>query len=463
MHDNFDPDLTDDILESLLLQDKTEELTKMLQEMPTAQVCEFLYSKPVEEIKSLLTLLPSKDRGRLVTEFDHELMYKLYQSFGPGEFALIFQDMFSDTRADFYQELSPEEQTEFMPYLDKPTREDVIALSAYPPETAGGIMNTDFATLLIDMTAEQALVKLRKDAPSKKMIYYLYVVNDSMKMQGILTLKDLIMIDPKAMIKDFIKEFFIFATVDEDRETVASKVAKHDLVAIPVLNSHQQLMGIIPHDDVLDVIHAEHTEDMEKFMGIVPSEEELNYIETSSFMHFRKRVLWIVGLAAIGLISGMIIHYYQSVLENLIILALYMPMMASTGGNSGSQAATVVIRALSLGEISDKQWFKIVLKEAQVSSMLSFCVGGLTFLKIAYLSSKTSIPENLNLTYVATIISAAIAFQVITSAIIGAGLPLIVKRLGGDPAVAASPAITTVVDITGLLIYFSFVTYSIAI
>jgi magnesium transporter len=463
MFDPMDQDYADDILESLLIQDKIDELAKMLVEMPTAQVCEFLNAKEPEEIKKLLQLLPSKEQGKIVTEFDYDLQYKLFKIFDRNDFALIFQDMFSDTRADFYQELSNEEQTEFLPFLDKPTREDVIALSAYPPETAGGIMNTDFATLYVDMTAKEALAKLRKDAPSKKMIYYLYVVNESMKMQGIVTLKDLIMVDPDAKIKELLNEFYIYATVDEDQESVASKVEKHDLVALPVLNAHQQLMGIIPHDDILDVIRAEHTEDMEKFMGIVPSEEENNYLDTTAITHFRKRVLWIVGLAAIGLISGMIIHYYQEVLEKLIVLALYMPMMAATGGNSGSQAATVVIRALALGEVSDREWMSIVFKEAKISFLLSLCVGGLTFLKIAFLSSQSSVPTDLNLTFVAFVISSAIAVQVISSAIIGAGLPLIVKRVGGDPAVAASPAITTVVDITGLLIYFSFVTYSITV
>jgi magnesium transporter len=176
---------------------------------------------------------------------------------------------------------------------------------------------------------------------------------------------------------------------------------------------------------------------------------------TSSFHHFKKRVIWLVSLAAIGIISGMIINEYQGVLEQFIILAMYMPMMAATGGNTGAQAATVVIRALSLGQISDEEWIRIVLKETKISFMLSVCVAALTYFKIAYLSFHSMLPTGFNMEYIAMIISLAIAIQVISSAVIGAGLPLIVRRMGGDPAVVASPAITTIVDITGLLIYFT--------
>ena len=219
-------------------------------------------------------------------------------------------------------------------------------------------------------------------------------------------------------------------------------------------------MGIVSHEEALDVIRAEHTEDMEKFMGIVPSEEELTYLDTPSLAHFKKRVVWLVSLAAIGLISGVIIHHYQLVLEQLIILALYMPMMTATGGNTGSQAATVVIRAIALNQTNEEDWVKILFKEFKVSFMLSLCVGGLVYIKIAFLTSTSLLPEGLTFGFVAMIIALAIGMQVITSAIVGAGLPLLVRRLGGDPAVAASPAITTTVDITGLLIYFTIASYA---
>jgi magnesium transporter len=276
-----------------------------------------------------------------------------------------------------------------------------------------------------------------------------------MVMKGLVTLKDLVMHDPKDKVLEMLNEFFVYAEVNEDRESVAQKIEKYDLVAIPVLNSLNQLVGIVSHEEAIDIIQKENTEDIEKLMGIMPSANDEEYMATSSFHHFKKRVIWLVSLAAIGIISGMIINEYQGVLEQFIILAMYMPMMAATGGNTGAQAATVVIRALSLGEINDDEWLKIVFKEMKISLMLSLCVALLTYLKIAFLSFHSMLPIGFSMEYVAVIISVAIAVQVVSSAVIGAALPLVVRRLGGDPAVVASPAITTIVDITGLLIYFT--------
>lgn len=444
-----------ELLQDLSEQGKTEELVEMFEELPTMDVAEFMEERPLEEVIAYLKQLDLADQGRIFSDFSLDVQVKLFHELDRRTFAKIFGQMFSDIRADLYQELNKEEQIELLPYLDKKVREDVIILSAYPPDTAGGIMTTDFATIFADMTADEALDKIRKDAPSKDMIYYIYVIDHSMVMRGLVTLKDLVMNEPKFKVNDMLNEFFVHAEVNEDRESVAQKIEKYDLVAIPVLNSLNQLVGIVSHEEAIDVIRKEETEDMEKFMGIMPSENDEEYMATSSFHHFKKRVVWLVSLAAIGIISGMIINEYQGVLENFIILAMYMPMMAATGGNTGSQAATVVIRAISLGEIEDKDWFKIIFKELKISFMLSLCVAGLTYLKIAFLSFHALLPSGITMGQIGLIISLAIAIQVISSAIIGAGLPLIVRRMGGDPAVVASPAITTIVDITGLLIYFT--------
>lgn len=444
-----------EILEELSEKGKTDELVEMFEELPTMDVAEFMEEKPIEEVIAYLKQLDTEDQGRIFSDFSLDIQIKLFHSLDKRTFAKIFGQMFSDIRADLYQELTKEEQIELLPYLDKKVREDVIILSAYPPETAGGIMTTDFATIFADMTAAEALAKIRKDAPSKDMIYYIYVVDHSMVMKGLVTLKDLVMHEPQVRVTEMLNEFFVNAEVNEDRESVAQKIEKYDLVAIPVLNSLNQLVGIISHEEAIDIIQKENTEDFEKLMGIMPSENDEEYMATSSFHHFKKRVVWLVSLAAIGIISGMIINEYQGVLEHFIILAMYMPMMAATGGNTGSQAATVVIRALSLGEVTDDDWFKIVFKEMKISFMLSVCVAALTFMKIAFLSFHSMLPVGFSMSYLALIISIAIAIQVVSSAVIGAALPLIVRRMGGDPAVVASPAITTIVDITGLLIYFT--------
>jgi magnesium transporter len=444
-----------DELGRLVRENDIENLQEALVELPTAHVVDFLFEKTDTDIIYFLQLIDGEDAGRIFSYFTTEKQYEISQILDRRRFSDLFTHMYSDSRADLFQEFSKEEQIEILPFLDKKIREDVIVLSAYPPETAGGTMSTDFATILIHMTCQQALAKIRHDAPSQKMIYYIYVVNDDMEMLGIITIKDLIMSDPKDIVRELYNENFVYSDVNEDREIVASKIGKHDLVAIPILNSLKQLVGIVSHEEAIDIIRAEHTEDLEKFMGISPSEDEQTYLGTSAVEHFKKRVVWLVALAAVGLISGVIVHQYQNVLEKMIILALYMPMMTATGGNTGSQAATVVIRAIALGQIEDEEWLKILIKELSISAMLSVCVAGLVFIKIAFLSSVSLLPPSMTFEFVAFIISAAIAMQVITSAMVGAGLPLLVRRLGGDPAVAASPAITTTVDITGLLIYFT--------
>jgi len=444
--------------EKLADKEKAPELVPILQKMPVVEVGEILQELSNEHLLEVFPLFTPEQQGLIFSEFDITRQLDFFQHTSRKRFARIFENMESDSRVDLYQHFTQQEQISFLPYLSKATREDVLKLSAYEPDTAGGIMSTDFATVRENRTCAQAIDKVRSDAPSNKMVYYIYAVDTDMKLQGFLTLKDLILANPETLVSDIIFRDFAFATLDEDRESVARKIEKYDLVAIPVVNDQNQLMGIVHHDDAIEVIRAEQTEDMEKFMGIVPGSEILNYTQTTVLGHFRKRVIWLSSLAVIGLISGMIIHAYEDALSMLIILALYMPMVADTGGNTGSQAATVVIRALALGQITVKNWFAILFKEARISILLAGVLGMIAFGKILFLSWETEVPEQFSLLYIAIGISAALSLQVITATILGAALPLIVKRLGGDPAVAASPAITTMVDITGLLIYFGIAT-----
>jgi magnesium transporter len=290
------------------------------------------------------------------------------------------------------------------------------------------------------------------------MIYYIYVVDRSMKMLGFVSLRDLVMADPEDKVASHLHENFISASVEDDRESVAKQVEKYNLVAIPVLNRKKQLVGIVRYDDAMDIIRAEETEDMEKFMGIVSDEEAANYLEVSSMQHFKKRVGWIVGLFIASILSEVIIHRHEVLLGKMTVLALYLPMIAAAGGNAGSQSATVVIRAVSLGQVTLKNWLRIILKEASVAIMLAFCLFFLAFLKVTILSKANHVViDNHSIYMLAFAIALALSLQVVTSAIVGAALPLVAKYFNGDPAVAASPAITTFVDITGMAIYFAVV------
>ncbi|MBX2945680.1 MAG: magnesium transporter [Cyclobacteriaceae bacterium] len=426
--------------------------------MPVVEVGEILQAIDKTFVFTVLDRFSLDQQGRIFSEFPMVKQLDLFKTVSHKRFAQVVEFMPSDNRADFFQHLAQKEQSALLPYLPKSVREDVIKLSAYPPETAGGIMSTDFATVQSEMTVAEAIEKVRSNAPSKKTIYYIYVVDDDQQLLGFITLKDLIMLEPYIKVENALHKEFACAYVDDDRENVARQIEKYNLVAIPILNRQNQLVGIVTHDEAIDIIRAEHSEDMQKFMGIVQANEEFDYIGTSTFRHFKKRVVWIVSLAAVGILSGIIIHSYENALEKLLILALYMPMVADTGGNAGSQAATVVVRALALGQITIRNWFKILWKETKISLLLAGCLGIIAFAKVLFLSWETEIPAAYSLMNIAFMISIALALQVVTATVIGAGLPLLVKRFGGDPAVAASPAITTVVDITGLLIYFGIAT-----
>jgi magnesium transporter len=437
------------------LKQRLIDYVSILNKMPVVEVAELL-----EKLESdydridVMSQFPLDRQALILADLPITIQLSLFNAMSRKAFATIFEQMPTQAQVDFFQFLSKKAQTEILPFLSKSVRENILRLSAYPPDTAGGIMSLDYASVFERMTCAEAIAKVRADAPSKKLVYYAYVVNDEQTLLGFVTLKDLIMADPAQMIADVVHREFVFAYVDEDREEVAKKIEKYDLIAIPVVNRQMQLMGVVTHDEAIDIIRAEHTEDLEKFMGIAQRDTELNYLETSSWKHFQKRVTWVVTLAAVGIISGMIIHNYEKALEKMLILALYMPMVADTGGNVGSQAATVIVRALALGEFSVREWLKVIWKETKVSSLLALCLGVLAFAKVLFLSWETEIPAEYSLVKIAFVISLALSFQVITATLIGAALPLIVKAFGGDPAVAASPAITTVVDITGLLIYF---------
>jgi len=436
------------------IQDNRGRLNEFINKYPEVEIAEVLQEFDNKVILDCFEMMSPERQGEVFAEMDMTRKLDFFKQLSKKRFASIFEYMYSDSRADFFQHLTQQEQASLLPFLSKETAEDVLVLSAYPPETAGGIMSTDFTVLSENLSCRFAIEQMRSTGDSKDFIYYVYIVDDNMHLKGFLSLKKIIQSDPDTLLKDLYESEFVFSYVDEDREVVAAKVEKYDLVAIPVLNSQQQILGVVYHDDVIEVIRREHTEDMEKFMGIVPGDEILNYNQTSVGGHFKKRVVWLAALAVLGLVSGIIIHSFEEALTVLIILAMYIPMVADTGGNAGSQAATVVIRALALNQLAVTDWLKIVWKEARIAFLLSLVLGTIAFGKVLWLSWNTAITSDHSLYFLAFGISLALSLQVITSTVVGACLPLVVKKFGGDPAVAASPAITTTVDITGLLIYF---------
>ncbi len=451
---NTDQSFSEIITSKIKNKEDLDDVVEALDKLPVAETAEALKSLSNEDLIRVLSMFSVEKQGQVFAEFDMPRRLHFFGHVSKKWFARMFEKMPSDERADTFQQLNTQERVTLLPYLNKDIREDVLRLSAYEHDTAGGVMSTDFAIIKEDQNCAEALKQVRRDEPEEKMLFHLYVVDENMVLHGYMTLKDLVIADPNELVRSRMREEYPSAGLDEDRESVAAKIEKYELLALPVLNKKGQLMGIVHQDDAIEVIRQEQTEDMEKFMGITPGSEILNYNQTTAAGHFRKRVTWLAILTVVGFVSGMIIQRYEAALSALMILALYIPMVADTGGNSGSQAATVVIRAMALGQVSVRNWFRILAKEARISLMLAGVLGVISFFMVLILSWQSDLALPHSLGFIAFGISLALAVQVITATMLGAGLPLLVKRFDGDPAIAASPAITTVVDITGLLIYF---------
>ena len=431
-------------------------LIALLHENQPADIADFLSNLEIKQILEIFNDIHNVQlQGKVFAELDPAIQLDLYKFIPKKNFANIFVEMFSESRVCFYRQLSLQEQTRLLPFLNKNIRQDVITLSTYSDDTAGGIMSTDFSFIFSDMTVERAIEKIREDAPSKKMLYYIYVVDDNMNLLGVISLQNIIMADKDKTVSEYINDNFIFSYVDEDREIVSSKIEKYSLVAIPILNEDGQLVGIVKYDDAITVLREEQTEDIEKLMGIASSGENSEYLQTSAFKHYYKRIGWIVSLFLLTILTSLTMHHYEEILSNITVLALYLPMIASTGGNTGSQAASVIIRALSLEEIEWKDLFNVLFKEFKISLMIAITLFFFAIAKIILFSYFDD--PHCNIFVLSLAIGLALSTQVVMSIVIGVALPMVVKSFKMDPSVIASPAITTLVDVTGVIIYFTIV------
>jgi magnesium transporter len=419
-----------------------------------ATIAEWLSAFDPMEIWQVIRHIGAEFQAEIVCHLDEDVQSKVVLGIDRKDVVSLLTAMSPDDRADLFLRLDESQRETLYPALAKAEREDIRRLTAYALGTSGAAMTSDYVALHKEMTAGQSISQIRLEAPQKETIYYAYVIDTTRKLIGFVSLKDLIMAKSDAILNDFMHKEVIFSYTSDDQEEAARKIQKFDLIALPVINEEDALVGIITHDDAIDIITQEQQEDMEKLMAIRGSHQAGAYLKTSSWVHFKNRVYWIVGLAALGLVSGLIIHGFESSLMHLIILALYMPMVADTGGNTGSQSATVVVRALALAEIKPGDALKVMFKELKISILLALILAVFSFGKVIFLSQGTDIPAGFSLGKIGLAIALALGMQVITATLIGAVLPLGAAKMKWDPAVVASPALTTIVDITGLLIYF---------
>ncbi|MDD4526919.1 MAG: magnesium transporter [Candidatus Margulisbacteria bacterium] len=443
------------IFEELLEKKDYEAIITLFEEQHPAESAELISVVEPTVIWKLLLKLNSKVRAEIFSHIHLETQILIAERLSRRSLSQIFTDMPPDDRADLFKKLSKEIQDLLIPALAQAEREDILKLSSYEEKTAGSVMTSEYVALFEKNTVTEAIEKIRKEAPDTETIYYAYIVDQDRKLKGFVSLRGLLLAKPKLKLEDIMQQDLATCLVTEDQEDAARRLQKYDLIAIPVVDEHNVLVGIITHDDALDVITQEQTEDFEKLMAISGSHESGAYLKKTAWTHFKDRSVWIVVLAIVGLVPGMIIHHFEDALLHLMLLALYMPMMANTGGNSGNQAATVIVRALSLKEVSTKDVFKILFKELSISLMLASVLALLIGTKILFFTSGMTIPGNLTLLRIALAVSFGLGLQVITATMIGSMLPLLASKLKLDPAVIANPVLTTVVDITGLLLYFN--------
>ena len=420
-----------------------------------ATAAEMLEGLAPEQVRDVLRHLEREPRADVFSHMSLDFQVDLICLLRRREVADLMTDMPSDDRADLFKNLPEDRRLEILPAMAQAEREDIRRLTAYEEGTAGAVMTSDYAALQPDLTATRAIERLREIAPDRETIYTAFVVDGERRLLGSLSLKDLIVAPRDRLVRDLMETELISARVDDDQEEAARQIQKYDLIALPVVDASGALVGIITHDDALDIITQEHTEDMEKFMAIAGSHEATAYLKTGAFRHFRNRAVWVVILAALGMVSGYIVQRSEAVLMQFAILVAFMPMLAAAGGNTGSQAATLVIRALALKEINGRNILSILAKELQVALMLGAVLGALAFGRVVLFGTGSQSFGWPHLQRLGFAVALALGIQVVTATLIGALLPMGAHRLRLDPAVVASPALTTVVDITGLVIYFT--------
>ena len=381
-----------------------------------------------------------------------KLVNRIITAMTDREISLIVEELALDDTTELLKELPANMVHRIMKNATPETRTDINRLLAYPEDSAGSVMTAEFIDLRRDMTCAEAIARIRKTGVDKETVYVAYVVDHHRVLQGAVPLKDLLFASADDLIEDIMDEDIICASTMDDQETVASTVAKYDLLAIPIVDREYRLVGIVTVDDAIDVMETEATEDIEKMAAISPTDKP--YLRTGVFETWKKRVPWLLLLMLSATFTSTILAHYEGILDAATLsLAVFVPMLTGTGGNASSQTSVTVIRGLSLGEIEMGDIFRVLWKELRVASVCGITVAAACFAKTMLVDLK--LVFTVDTIEVAAIVSATMFCAVVFAKLMGVLLPIGAKRVGLDPAVMASPFITTIVDALSLLLYFS--------
>lgn len=430
-------------IREMLVPEKQKELQEALEEFHPVDITEIVVGLTPEEQVSFFRLLAKDQQIAVFEELDQEEQSALLSNLTKEHCHELLNDMSTDNRVDLLQDLPEEIASRLLGCLSESERKLTEKLLKYKPNTAGAIMTTELASVRGHMTAEQSLQLIRDTALLKETIYYLYVTDDQNHLIGILSLRDLVVAKPEQLIQDVASPYVISVTVDQDQEEVAKVMEKYDFIAVPVVDEEGKLQGIITIDDVVDVMKKESTEDIHKMAAIIPHEEA--YLDVSPWSMIQKRIGWLVVFLLLEMVTGTVLKNYQSSLDAVVALAFFIPLLIGTGGNAGTQSATLVIRGLATGELKVTHLMKIIGREGLIGLALGAVLGILAGLRSYWMAGDPLLAVAVSSAMVATLVMATVT---------GALFPVLLHRLKLDPAVAAGPFIASIVDVTALLIYF---------
>ncbi len=432
-----------EIIMELLKERKFPHLRTMLLDMMPVDIAALFEELPREDVPLVYRILPKELAAEAFACMDPDIQEQLIIAFSDSELRAVLDEMYADDTVDMIEEMPANVVKRILAHTPRETRHMINEILKYPDNCAGSIMTIEFVDLKKDMTVAQAFEKIRKTGVDKETIYTCYVKDNNRHLLGVITVKTMLLAPSDAIIGDLMDTNILSVDTNEDKEVVAKMFDKYDFLALPVVDKENRLVGIITVDDAMDVIQEENTEDIAKMAAIVPSEE--GYLKTSALTHAKNRIVWLLLLMLSATFTGMILNHYEGAFKALPVLVSFIPMVMGTGGNSGSQSSTMIIRSLSLDEISLKDFFRVVRKEAAVALLCGVALAVVNGIRVYLFYHDLYLSVVLGLTLMATVLLAKI---------LGCLLPMGAKLLHLDPALMASPLITTITDTCSVLLYF---------
>lgn len=435
------------MLEQVLSLLESRDLTALgafLKELNPADVAELFEDLPREKVVVVFRLLPKELAADTFAFLDSEEQEVLLEAFTNREIAEVVNELYLDDAADLIEELPANLVRRVLRYTDEETRLRINQLLNYPKDSAGSIMTMEYVDLKRSMKVSEAFERIRRTGVDKETVYTCYVTDSRRTLKGIITVKDLLLAKEDAVLRDIMETNIISVSTQTDKEEVAQLFSKYDFLAIPVVDNESRLVGIVTVDDAIDVIHEEATEDIEMMAAITPTDRP--YMKTGVFETWKKRIPWLLLLMISATFTGSIITSFEDALAASVVLTGFIPMLMDTGGNAGGQASVSIIRGLSLGEIEYHDVPAIIWKEMRVAVLCGATLAAANFVKLL-LWDRVSMG-------VAAVVCMTLVSTVLVAKLVGCSLPVLAKRVGFDPAVMASPFITTIVDALSLLIYF---------